>query len=198
MVRPYLMNGQISHRLIIHTVVRGVLFFLSMLMTLKVSEFARLAGINSGIIGCIFSLAAAINTLTARFYFGEHLSVKKYIGIGLILVGICWIALLKAQKNPAHPLDEAHSTYYKTIAIICAISVACINSSRVFEIKLLSFKYKKEIVESLVDMALYAGLIMALITLFYYGEGDATLFNVDNLVFGFVGSLLFFICTCTS
>jgi drug/metabolite transporter (DMT)-like permease len=90
---------KLSKGLVIHTLVRGYLFVMNTFLIIKAGYYSTLAGIAFGVISSIFSLAAALNTLIAHFYFKEHLSYAKYIGIAVILAGVAWISMLKTNSQ---------------------------------------------------------------------------------------------------
>ena len=90
---------RLSKPLVIHALVRGYLFVMNTLIIIKAGYYSTEAGIAFGVISSIFSLAAAMNTLIAHFYFKEHLSYAKYVGIAIILAGVAWISLLKTSNQ---------------------------------------------------------------------------------------------------
>jgi len=121
-------DGQtVSKALVIHAAVRGFLFIMNTLLIIKAGYYSMEAGIAFGVISSIFSLAAVLNTLIARFYFKEYLSWAKYLGIAIILAGVVWISLLKNNSNTQNSslnTEEQNYEYYQTMAVVSAVVVA--------------------------------------------------------------------------
>jgi len=93
--RHFYHEGVFRWVLVLRLAYRIFAYFICTYFIINTGYYAQLAHINFGILGCIFSLAAVSNTLIARFFFGEILSYRKYLGIAIILFGVGWISVLK-------------------------------------------------------------------------------------------------------
>jgi len=75
-------------------------------------KFAKLGGLNQGVVSVTTTFASIFNTVIFYFYFGEKVGVRSYIGITLIfccgvLLGIA--ASLK-KKNANSLLSEGETS----------------------------------------------------------------------------------------
>jgi drug/metabolite transporter (DMT)-like permease len=67
-------------------------------------------------------------------FFGEKLNYKMMIGIIVTIIGIMWISLAKGAQSPDNLKETSSMTkddasYYKTLSIILALGVGCMNAS---------------------------------------------------------------------
>lgn len=80
-----------------HQVARTANFFLYIWLTIKVGEYALVAGINPGIIFGCFSSVIIFNSIIAYFLYGEKATVKQCLGMGIVIIGMLWISIAKNQ-----------------------------------------------------------------------------------------------------
>ena len=72
-------------------------FFLYIWLTIKVGEYALVAGINPGIVFGCFSSAIIFNSIIAYFLYGEKASLKQCIGMAIVIAGMIWISIAKTR-----------------------------------------------------------------------------------------------------
>eukprot|EP00347_Sterkiella_histriomuscorum_P004869 403358778 len=191
-------SGQIRGMLLAHSFIRLTLFFLNSYMIITTAYYAKLAQLNLGIISSIFSLAIVFNTIVGRLLFGEKLSLSKYIGIVIIIVGVVWIAMLKGKPKISNideyqPTDD-ELTYYRVMTILAALGVSVQNACRVTQNKLVYRKYELDPMVAYTETGLTMGVICGIITLFAYLNGQECI-TTYNMFWAFVASTVGMCCT---
>ena len=77
-------------------------------------KFAKIGGLNQGVIPVITVLATLYNSIIFYFAFGERLSCSKIFGMALIISSVVWLGIdsgVKAAKEKEGQVMEYESKY---------------------------------------------------------------------------------------
>lgn len=102
-------------------------------------QFAILGGINTGVITCLFSLQAVIQSVWHKYAFNEAISLIRWIGIFLMFG--CLACLLKLAQIEASNPDPNYDLpisegMYAFLAILIAFAQALIFTTKAFVMRL--------------------------------------------------------------
>jgi drug/metabolite transporter (DMT)-like permease len=93
----YLLDGQekFNWMYLAHIVKRATNFLIVFWAMVMSIYYARLAGINFGIISCCYCVSIIFNSVCCYFFFREVITLKMLFGMVVTLTGIIWISLAK-------------------------------------------------------------------------------------------------------
>ena len=101
-------------------------------LTIVVGDYAKKALINPGIIyGCL-SFALVFNSILAHYIFKQYLTIKTYLGIGVVILGVVWISVAKNSNYKVEEvnIDEDEIFKNRILAISAAILASFVSALR--------------------------------------------------------------------
>ncbi|CDW75668.1 UNKNOWN [Stylonychia lemnae] len=190
-----------SSALLLHNLFRSATFFLLIWLLLIVADYCIKSGLNIGVTLAILSLATIFSTIHGRIFYNEKLTLRKLIGIIMIILGICGISLYKEnlqQQQGASSLQlisDEDQLYYKIMAIIYTVVCALLYYIRGVQAKNLGIKGY-----SAFDFSLDSGLISGIVCMFfslYYFAIDHPFYTLKNILLSFALSVLIMVNSLT-
>ena len=88
---------------ILGIVIRGVNHAVLICITFLSLEYASLANVNVGVIASLFTSGVVFTAILFYFVYSEQLAIKDYIGITIIIAGVCLIGFGKPAE--AHEVE---------------------------------------------------------------------------------------------
>ncbi|CDW90101.1 UNKNOWN [Stylonychia lemnae] len=184
----------------IHVTIRSINFFLLIWIAILMAENTQAAGINQGVIACIFCLSSVIQGYAFYWLFGEKFSKHFILSMIMILTGIMIIVVednhLLYNSMELSPVKKSESDKIncKYTAIVLAFLAAFMNTVRVIQAKHLQKKRGYDPVQFLNDSALVCGVFMLAISGYFYMIQHPA-YTLKNFFISFIASTLMHLCT---
>eukprot|EP00347_Sterkiella_histriomuscorum_P011194 403373388 len=188
---------------LVHMFFRSINFFLLIWLTVLITQYAKLAGMNLGIVFSILTLSIVLQTIIFALFFDEKLTLKITSGMLIIIVGI---VLISIDKKPQGNLDnnqekEANASrdqlVYQFYAIILAIVTSCLNASRGIQAKYLFRKTGYTPVQFSIDASITCGLIQLIACSYFYLTGHPS-YTMKNFWIMYINSAMLQLCSLFS
>lgn len=133
-------------------------------------KFAKLGGLNQGVVSVTTTFASIFNTVIFYFYFGERVGMPQYFGIALIfccgvLLGIA-ASMKKKDANTELSEGDISQVAYSFYALACAIMVPVNFSFKHFLIRKYKGSYKT--FDLAFDSNILENLTFSILTVVYY------------------------------
>ena len=189
---------QINSYYTANLLLRSLIVFVALYFTISAIYYAKLANINFGIISCCFIFSIVVNIACGYLFFQEKINSKVYGGIFVTLAGIIWISLDKGSSaTQLSDIDlkiQDDSDYYKTLSVIYAIGVGCVNASMTVQAKFINKKLSLDLMNFASDSSLLFSLIYSIFSLYFFLIGHESISQMNfNILL--VSSILMTLCS---
>lgn len=86
-------------------------------------KFAKLGGLNQGVVGIMTIFASIFNSIIFYFYFGEVLSIIKIFGMMVAITAVIFLGVYSANKTGKVQDEERSQSFYAFVSLALALGV---------------------------------------------------------------------------